>query len=305
MKNKENRKLNMYLNVNEILEKNIDTWGKIPELKNAYNDFVDNVKKITGLKKEQEKDTKSIRKLKENTRINLIDKLFPVKNILEVYAYDRKKTKPIKNANISRNKLLKNKDSLLIDTSKSIWKKAEKLYSQSVLPVEKVKSNSKKYKDLTKYGLSDKILDELDKARKEFSEVRLKYKNQLSDKKMCTKKINSLLKQTNRLLKKKIDKLMVLVERENPQFFKKYKESRKIKKITVEERNIVTPKRTVQQDIPKQTETTKKTNSPVPVKSKQPRPTPQKPAKPTVKKKVSANNKPKTTRKPTVQQTTP
>ncbi len=233
MKEKQNVRLKMYLEVSGVMEKNVDKWSSVGELKNTYDEFVSNNDKLIELKVEHEKDIRPIINDKSKKREQLINKAVPISNVLQVFAFDQNDKGLAKTINFSRNKLNKSKDSELIDKCNTIWKAAKKLYGKSINTAEKVISNGKKSKqdapNINGYGLNGKMIDELEDANKLFIDAILTLKDAISHRNKSAKKLTEVIKDNDRLLGYKLDRLMTLFETGQQDFYKSYREARTLK----------------------------------------------------------------------------
>jgi hypothetical protein len=74
------------------------------------------------------------------------------------------------------------------------------------------------------------MISDLDASKKDFVESRLVLDEAIQNKKMKGKKITSILKKNERLLRNKMDLLISIFETSNPDFYKTYQEARLIQK---------------------------------------------------------------------------
>ena len=233
MKEKQNVRLKMYLEVSGVMEKNVDKWSTVGEFKNTYDDFTANNDKLIELKAEHEKDIRPVINDKTSKREQLINKAVPISNVLQVYAYDQNDKGLAKTINYSRNKLNKSKDSELIDKCNTIWKTAKKLYGKSIDTAEHVIINNKKSKqdvpNINGYGLTGQMIDDLEEANKQFIDAILTLKDVISHRNKSAKKITEIIKDNDRLLGNKMDRLMTLFETSQKDFYKAYREARTVK----------------------------------------------------------------------------
>jgi hypothetical protein len=148
--------------------------------------------------------------------------------MLQVYAYDAGDKDLTKKVDVSKNKMVKSKDSDLINKCKTIWKQAKKLYGLSLdTDIKKVKAK-KNFINISSYGLTGTMIDALEEANKKFIESVLDLKDAIAYRNKCTRKIKSKLKDNDKILTRKIDKLVNTFEFTDNGFFKDYKEARKM-----------------------------------------------------------------------------
>jgi hypothetical protein len=233
MKEKQTSKLKMYMEISGLMEKNLNKWSNVIEIKNTYEDFLNNNDKIIELKADHDKDISPVISSKAAKREELINKAVPIANVLQVYAYDANDKDLSKSVNFSRNKLTKSKDSELIDKCNIIWKTAKKLYGKSLSSAEEVINSNKKARqaspNISGYGLSGQMIDELEEANKAFIDAILELKDAISHKNKCAKKVNEHIKTNDKLLRNKLDRLMTLFETSEPGFYQDYKKARVVK----------------------------------------------------------------------------
>jgi hypothetical protein len=227
MKTKQANKLNMYNTVSGVMNDNKEIWSKVYQLKNVFDRFSENTDRLTALKTEQEKDLQPLLSAMFEKRETLIISGTPVVNIILAYSHDKKEKKLLKKMNLSKNKLEKSKDSDLIEECKTIYKAAKKLYKKSI--AEKENSENKSVKIL-EYGLSEKMIVDLQTAVNDIIKSRLALHEAIQGKDKMDKQITSILKKNEKLLKNKMDLLISIFETSKPDFYKTYLDARVIQK---------------------------------------------------------------------------
>lgn len=234
MKNIQSAKLKMHQAVLDVMNGNEEIWGVVPQLKTVMEVFSENVKAVDELIAEQEEDIKTLLDAKPEKRKELIDLTSPVLNVLLAYGHDAKDKKLLKKLN-SRKKLTKSKDLDLIENCKFIYKTAHKFYKKSQEAKEAEAENANV---IMSYGLNDKMLEEIKTAEKAFIKSLSGFNAGLKNRKLVGKQISSKLKENDKLLRNKIDLLISIFEKSNPELFNKYSESRIIQKETVKEEEV-------------------------------------------------------------------
>jgi hypothetical protein len=235
MKNMQSAKLKMQQGVLDVMNGNEEIWGVVPQLKTVMEVFSENVKTVDGLIAEQEGDIKTLLDDKPEKRKELIDLTLPVLNVLLAYGNDTKDKKLLKKLNFSRNKLTKSKDLDLIENCKFIYKTAHKFFNKSQEAKEAEAENTN---DILSYGLNDKMLEEIKTAEKAFIKSLSGFNASLKNRNLLGKQITSKLKENDKLLRNKMDLLISIFEKSNPELFNKYSESRIIQKETVKEEEV-------------------------------------------------------------------
>jgi len=225
MKSKQIGKLNMYNTVSGVMNDNQQTWTRVYQLKNVFDKFSVNTRHLAELKTEQEKDLQPLLSAMFEKRETLIISGTPVVNIILAYSHDKKEKKLLKKMNLSKSKLEKSKDTDLIDECKTIYKAAKKLFKSSS---EETENSDNKSVKILEYGLSEKMIVDLQAAVNDFINARLALHDAIQGKDKMDKQISSVLKKNEKLLKNKMDLLISIFETSNPDFYKAYMEARVI-----------------------------------------------------------------------------
>jgi hypothetical protein len=214
----------MFARVNETLEKNLSKWDGLSALREIYDDFMKNYVKIKKLSDEQIKRPAALINAKNKLLNQLTEKVIPVANVLEVYLTGKNK-KNYKKVKISKNKLLKSKDSKILKKCELVLRNSRKLFNKATKDAEKVITATSKT-NIKDYGLTEVMLNDLEdifnKYKAESEQVGDKLKKEIK----ITEKILTLVKKNNKLLKKKLDKLMIIFESKDPEFYEIYQKSR-------------------------------------------------------------------------------
>lgn len=253
MKTKQVNKQNMFNAVYSIMNDNEQTWTKVYQLKKIFGKFAENNNRLTVLKTEQEKDLQPLLSAMFEKRETLITLCTPVVNIILAYSHDKKEEKLLKKMNHSKNKLVKSKDSDLIEECKTIGKAAKKLFKQSIGEKEK---SDKKAVNILEYGLTEKMIVDLDNAGKNFVESLLAMHEAIQNKDKMGKEITSVLKKNKKLLENKIDLLISIFETSNPDFYKSYMDARVIQKTEIVKIKDKKTKKTKKEELPENAEIT-------------------------------------------------
>ena len=216
--------LKMYTRVNEILEKNLSKWDGIAALREIYDEFMKNFVKIKKLSEKQIKRPATLINTKNELLNQLIKKVIPVANVLEVYGI-RKNKKRSKSVKISKNKLLKSKDPVILKKCGQILRNGRKLFNKAESDAER-KMDVTSGKNILDYGLTEGMINDLEDSYKRFKTESEQVGSKLNQEKKIAAKIKNLVKNNNKLLKNKLDKLMILFESRDPEFHELYQISR-------------------------------------------------------------------------------
>ena len=225
MKSKQISKLNMYNTVLGVMNDHKEVWTGVFQLKNVFEKFSGKTILLSELKTEQEKDLQPLLIAMFEKRETLIISGTPVVNIILAYSHDKGEKKLLKKMNLSKNKLEKSKDSDLIEECKTIYKAAKMLFKKSITETE---NSENKSVNIIEYGLSEKMIVDLQAAVNDFIKSRLALHEAIQDKDKMDKQITSILKKNGKLLKNKMDLLISIFETSKPDFFKAYMEARVI-----------------------------------------------------------------------------
>ncbi len=228
-----NLKLDSYQQVIKVLSKNVETAAKISRFQNGLDQLYSNQKKLVDLQSRLSNGDNNTEKVKENNRIDLMQKTLPVLTILQIFAYDKKKKKLSKQVeDLSLEYLQYCSDFQLLNASRKIWKFANKYGGYSLAYMGKIKSSLHvdKLKAIDKlesqYGLMPFMIKNMEEANIRFIESLLLYDAEMKGKDKILKKIKKVYNQTENLLTNKIDRFVSLTESENPELFKEYQTAR-------------------------------------------------------------------------------
>lgn len=232
MKDKEIVKFKMFKGVLTVMNSSKGLFAEVKELEKSFESLTECVKTIEALIKEQEKDLSILTTKKADARTSLIEKAVPVTNIILAYAYDIKDNSYFKKMDFSKNKLVKAKDQALKEKCSTISKVARKLFAS----VSISENNKTKNPNITDYGLTGQIIDELEVRLAAFTNTLKLQKDALIHKSNCTKKMGEKFQETEKLLKNKIDRLMTIYLEKNSRLYFDYKNARalEVDKLEVE-----------------------------------------------------------------------
>lgn len=243
----------MYNTVFGVMNDHKEIWTGVFQLKNVFEKFSENLSRLTVLKTNQEMDLQPLLDVASEKREYLIVLVNPVANIVLAYANDCKKKVLIKKLKLSKNKLTKLNDLDLIENCNIVYKIAKKLYKKSILDTEK---SENKNVSIVDYGLSEKMIVDLNAAKKDFVRSLLALHEARQNKDLMGKQISSVLKKNERLLKNKIDLLLTIFATSNPEFYKTYTEARVILKPEKEKIKSKKDKKGVNEELPENAEIT-------------------------------------------------
>src|SRR4030042_3516546 len=132
-------KLQMFERVNVTLEKNLAKWNGITAFREIYDEFMKNFAKLKKMSEKQIQKSDTLYNAKNRLLDQLVEKVMPLANILEVYGMDHK-TKRIKPIKITRNKLSKSKDSVVLKKCGYVLQTSRKLFNKALKKAERIKN---------------------------------------------------------------------------------------------------------------------------------------------------------------------
>ena len=222
MKNKQIARLNMYIALENLMNKNEKTWENVKELGKALKKFSSNISELKELKDGTEIDLSEFENKMEKSRKALIKEAGPVINILKVYSKDIKDKSLQKKLNSIKKGYNDLKDSKLIDYCKTVWKDARKLYNKALSGSEKSKLKIQQDNSILNYGLSGKMIDNLEEEQSNFETSFNMMVEARQKKSRAMMQIEAFCRKNQRILKNKVDLLVSIFENENPDFLKNY-----------------------------------------------------------------------------------
>jgi len=232
-------KLDSYAEIISLLSNNNEIPKKISRFQIAVEQLNSNQKNLMELYPLLNKDITSSEKVKNKRRVELIEKHMPVIRIMQAFAFDKKKKNLQKQVEYLTSDYIQNcSDNELIKISKKIWLIATKNAGYATTYTDKIKStlnpNESKanIKFKKEYGLKPEMIKNIEESNIKFIESLLIYKAEMKEKEKIAMKMKKINKQTKNLVTNKIDRFVLLFERENPSFFNDYSAIREKQKLT-------------------------------------------------------------------------
>ncbi len=207
--------------INRLMENQLEKWHSITEIRRTYDEFIRNLKKLKDLQPDLEKNLDPVRDELKEKREQLIEKIFPVTNILAVYATDKKLKKGTRNMIIKRDELNKLNKAKLLDLADRMLKSTEKYFPDPGV-VEH---------ELLSYGLTTIMVDEFSTALTKYAYALQLNKDLLRNRSKSRKTSNRLLKANREILNKRLDRLMTVFSITHPSFYQEYTTIRKSKSV--------------------------------------------------------------------------
>ncbi len=194
------------------MEEQLEKWNSISQIRKAYDEFIRNLKKLKDLQPDLEKNLEPVQDELKAKQERLIEKLFPVANILLVYGADNKIKKPLRNMIISQEELARMKKEKLLDLSGKMLNITDKYFP------DPEQSES----ELSAYGLTPAMVDEFSQALTKYAYALQLNKDLLRNRSKSKKTSNRLLKANREILEKRLDRLMTVFSVTHPSFYQEY-----------------------------------------------------------------------------------
>jgi hypothetical protein len=225
MKNtKRQTRIRKFKEINVFMEQNLEKWNSIDEIRRTYDVFVNNLKKINDLQPELKQEVKGLTEELEAKREVLLKKIFPIGNILEVYAQDHSVGKNSESLLIGQKRLevLSNKD--LLHYALNLHKRCDRFLQHSIgtEPLDRISPNN----DIKRYGLTRYMLDDLYSVSQQFQSTLKLRKDVQTYRKRTRQKVDGLISTNRQLLANRLDKLMSVFSGTHPSFYGEYRRIR-------------------------------------------------------------------------------
>jgi hypothetical protein len=209
----------MFEEINSFMERNLEKWNSIEEIRRTYDEFINNLKKIKELQPELERDLSPVRKELQERRDLLLQKIFPIGNILEVYVEDHKPGKKAMSLIINHKKIESFGNKKLLTHSERLSK----------LIIKYMHRTENSEQDIKRYGLTQSMLDELNSTCKEFISSFQLLEDVESYRNRTRQKRDVLISTNRKLLKKRMNKLMTVFSGTHSSFYREYAGITKVK----------------------------------------------------------------------------
>ena len=218
MKQKLALKLKMYDRIITVMNTYLSVWNQFSEISRSNDTYVKNFKTLIDLKAEYEKPLDPLIQKRDEIRMQLIDLLKPVIDVISISLIDSHDKKT--------SKILKTKAEKLNTFNN------RKLLKLSGFIIDLTKTDSKKTKmpDFSMYGLKSERIDKIRLLSNELLELEKEVNLTGKNIEKAKKGINKLLSSNDTLLEKRIDKFVRLFQEENRAFFDEYFTARILEK---------------------------------------------------------------------------
>jgi len=208
----QSNKMSTYLAVRGVLERNQKTWMTVPVLVKVVEEFSSQVDEISTIATRREFDTTGETLAKNEARKNLAHHASNLASCGMAYAYDRSDTELEAALDYSYSEIEHVKDADALQISEGIY-----IVLNRDLP------------GLDEYLVSGDDLRELKRLRSRFNDAMVTKGAVKSRRVADTKALASLFSSCDKLLSRKMDRLMIRMKEEHPRFHNSYFNARKIK----------------------------------------------------------------------------
>jgi hypothetical protein len=222
--------LDRYADIINILSSSEESLKKVSRFQIAVEQLNSNQNKLMELFPLLNKDITSVEKVKNKRRVELIEKNMPVIRIIQAFAFDKKKKNIQKQVEYLTSDYVQNcSDNELIKISKKIWLITTKNAGYATTYIDKIKStlnpdeSKANIKFKKEYGLKPEMIKNIEESNIKFIESMLIYHAEMKEKEKLALKIKKINKQTKNLISNKIDRFVLLFEKDNPNFFLEYR----------------------------------------------------------------------------------
>ena len=207
------------------MEANLNKWNSIEEIRNSYDRFVQNLKKIGDLQPELDQDFTPIREEVSLRRQNLLEKLSPAGNILEVFTRDHDPGKKVRAMASDWRRAESLGNHRLLDLSAGIHD-----FMEEHLPPEGTEIHGPPgggpavatHADLRRYGMNETLLKAVQASIREYRYALGQLDEVLGRMKKTRKKRDGLIRNNRKILKNRLDKLMSVFSGTHPSFYLEY-----------------------------------------------------------------------------------
>jgi len=220
MKEKIKRKILDYQELFEVMEKNLDKWNGIERFKSSYDEFVRNLKKLEDLKTVAEKKFDEANQKLESLRQDIITRLVPVSNLLDLYALDKNKKSLKKKIDKARGKF----DKMSIE---QLNKHVAEITDYAENKLNNVIEGKKKENSLEGYGLSMKLINDLKTDNENSIDLHVNLKAEQKAARDAAKEIKKRVKENEKILKNRFKKFMSIFKNTDPAFYEAYENALK------------------------------------------------------------------------------
>ena len=211
MKNREKNKLRMYQAVRRVIQSNNASWNGLAAFEDAVTRFSQKVTELENLAYQKSKALLGMKSKRDQKREEIAEQALYVSNALYAYASKIQDEKLKADVHYSPSEL-----------------------NYSPLPVflrivnGLINTANDNLNDLTDYGIDQNMIDNLTLAHMEFIEISNLPRQGVVSRKVMTQQITNTVNEIDEVLKNQLDKLIVLLSKDDPTFVMTYEGARTI-----------------------------------------------------------------------------
>ncbi|MEI6137844.1 MAG: hypothetical protein WCP85_01185 [Mariniphaga sp.] len=213
-----------------VLSKYSIVWHNNTKFQHVYDQLVSNQVKLDELFVLFGKDLSTFDVEKNIRRKQLEEKVLTIVRIMQTFANDKMKMKLQQRLYHLNLEYIQNcTDDELIKIAKKNWLIANKFGGYALTFVNKIKAslNPDNLKNINKFekrfGLNPEMIKNLEEALLRFIEAKVQYQVEVEEKEKLANKIKEINKQSKKLIFNKIDQFVLLVEIDQPDFYREYR----------------------------------------------------------------------------------
>lgn len=211
MNDRMENKLSMYLAVKEVLEAHREVWRGMPALSRAIDRFYEQLLTLNILRAEQEASTKGAAMSKRDRKAALIRAALAVTSKVKAYAHETGNRELAETVRYSRSDLEDARDTTLMNICQMLYEKT-----------------APHVKAMAEYQLTDAEMSGLQAATAAYEEVLQKPREAISKRKSSGQALTAAMKETDALLKGRIDELVKTFRETHAEAVQTYLNARRI-----------------------------------------------------------------------------
>lgn len=209
-KTQENR-LSMYLTVQQVTNYFSDEWQGFTAYKNQFTEFETMIEKIQAIRAVQEGDITGVTQDKKDARRNLTNKGLEIAGKIHAYASVTGNNKLKKRVKFTRSQFSTCRDTTVIEYIRIIHSAAVQYAT-----------------DLVDYDITPDIIDNLKTLYETFERSVENPRQAVTNRTKATVYLKQYFKESNIILKERLDKMMDYFTLKSPDFWLQYKSARKV-----------------------------------------------------------------------------
>ncbi len=204
-------KLSMYLAVQKVCDDNSIVWSGIVACATAITDLQNKVNEIVTVRQVQESNPTGITQDKAVKKDVMVNQAMFVKGAVQAYATNTGNNELFESVNYSISEMKRPADTICRDRALLIYNKANEVVAS-----------------LSTYGVDATVLTSFQTAINEYAAIIARPRTARSSIKAATTALNKLFVDTDLIIKRKIDLLMVQFKATNTSFYNTYLNARQI-----------------------------------------------------------------------------